>query len=136
MLSGCSWSFDYVVVNDSDKPIDTRYGIKKTPNSFAPPEMPSTLTSSELVENENLHWVRLGHNRYRVDWKNRIVEVQIMPHEALLVVAAYSPNMDAKDFPLEYIEVRGQNGTLTFTGEQALRCFSEDSTRFRVLRYN
>src|SRR6266852_5210021 len=63
--AACSYSTDFVVVNDSGQPIEVRYRIKRFPNE------PSTLTarpakiaSSEITTRDKRAWRNLTPDEY------------------------------------------------------------------------
>jgi len=129
----CSFSHEFVVVNESSQPVDVQYRVKESEGRFSPPEMPATLPSSELKPRELHMWVRLAANRYRIDPEYRTVSVRILPGEALLIATLHRDSWS--EFPLERIEVRGVNGVQNFTDSQVLRAFSDNSASLHTLKY-
>ena len=129
----CSFSHEFVVVNESSQPVDVQYRVKEFKGRFSPPEMPATLPSSQLKPREHHQWISLAENRYRIDAEYRTVSVRILPGEALLIATLHSDSWSG--FPLERIEVRGVNGVQNFTDSQVLRAFSDVSRSLHTLTY-
>jgi hypothetical protein len=50
LLTACSYTTDFVVVNESDAPITVRYEVKDFPGPFSPPTTPGVVAASELSE--------------------------------------------------------------------------------------
>ena len=132
----CSFSHEFVVVNESSQPVDVQYRVKEFEGRFSPPEMPATLPSSQLKSREHHQWISLAENRYRIDAEYRTVSVRILPGEALLIATLHNyGGSDGKGFPLDRIEVRGVNGVQNFTDSQVLRAFSDNSASLHTLNY-
>jgi hypothetical protein len=132
----CSFSHEFVVVNESSQPVDVQYRVKESEWRFSPPEVPATLPSSELKPREHHQWIRLAENRYRIDPEYRTVSVRLLPGEALLIATLHNNGgLDGKGFPLDRIEVRGINGVQNFTDSQVVGAFSDVSMSLHTLNY-
>ncbi len=129
----CSFSHEFVVVNESSQPVDVQYRVKEFEGRFSPPELPATLPSSQLKPGEHHQWISLARNRYRIDPEYRTVSVRILPGEALLIATLHRDSWS--EFPLERIEVRGVNGVQNFTDRQALSAFLPVSATLHTLNY-
>jgi hypothetical protein len=140
LLVACSYITDFVVVNESDQPIEVRYKIKNFPGPFSPPVVPATLASSQLSTKGNQEWNKLNSDRYQLVQESRTVVVRVMPHEALLVAnmhnySGHGDAWDAKEFPIEEITVRGAGGEMKLADQQARTTFSEVSRALYTLTY-
>ena len=139
-LTACSYSTDFVVINDSANPVEVQYKVKNYPGSFAPPATPSTITSSQLDSHGGQQWKKLNSDQYQIDVETRTVIVRLMPHEALLVASMHNYGghedaWDAKEFPIDEIAVSGSDGELRLAGQQARITFSEISRALYTLTY-
>ena len=140
LLTACSYSTDFVIVNDSTQALEIEYRVKDFPGTFSPPVIPSILASSQLSSHGNQSWTRLETGHYKVDPEQRTVSVRIMPGQALLVCSMHNYGghndvWDAKDFPLEQIRLEGASGVLLLRGEVARTKFSPTSRALYVLDY-
>ena len=140
LLSACSYLTDFVVINDSAEVVEVRYKVKNIPGPFAPPVAPATIAPSELSAHGNQQWKKLTPAQYQLDQENRTVMVRLNPHEALLVVSMHNYSghedpWDAKEFPIEEIDIGGANGELKLVGQQARITFSEVSRALYTFTY-
>jgi hypothetical protein len=139
-LTACSYSTDFVIVNDTTEILNIEYRVKEFPGEFSPPETPSILPVSQLSSRGNQQWTRLQSGQYNVDPQKRTVSVRIAPGQALLVCkmsnyGGHSPEWDAKEFPLEQIKLDGTGGVSLLNGDEARTSFSERSRALYVLVY-
>ena len=116
-LTACSYSTDFVIVNDSTQVLKIEYRIKESRGEFAPPETPSLLPASKLGSHETQDWTRLKFGQYTLDPHQRTVSVSIMPGQALLVCrmhnyGGHDDARDAKEFPIDQIKLEGASGAL------------------------
>jgi hypothetical protein len=140
-LTACSYSTDFIVVNESAHPIDVRYKIKRFPNE--PPELtvkPIKMDASQLGKRDRQQRKELSADQYQIDQENHTITVSIKPREALLVTSMFhyigdeDPN-DVANWPIEEITVTGDIGEMTFTGQQARKSFSYVSRVLYTLTY-
>jgi|SRR5215831_14374505 len=140
-LTACSYSTDFIVVNESANPINVRYKIKRFPNE--PPELtakPVKMDVSQLGKRDRGRWKELSADQYQIDQENRTITVSIMPREALLVTSMFhyfgdeDPN-DVANWPIEEITVTGNIGGMTFTGQQTRKSFRYVSRVLYTLTY-
>lgn len=85
-LTACSYSTDFVIVNDTTEILNIEYRVKEFPGEFSPPATPSILPVSQLSSRGNRQWTRLQSEQYNVDPQKRTVSVRIGPGQALLEV--------------------------------------------------
>ena len=140
-LGACSYSTDFVVVNESPYPIEVRYTIKRFPNE--PPALtakPAKMDASQLGNHDRRQWKELRADQYQVSQESRTVIVSVMPHEALWVTDMFhyigdeDPN-DVAEWPIEEITVNGYDGGMTFTGQKARKSFCYVSRVLYTLTY-
>ena len=131
--SACSYATDFVVINESDAPIEVRYRIKNVPGPYALRETPATIATSQLNAHGDHQWNELPPTRYNLDQESRTITVNVMPNEALLILKM--DTRDAELFLFEEITVAGANGEMRLTGQQARRAFSEVSRDLYTLTY-
>src|SRR5262245_6005456 len=139
ILSSCSYSTDFVIVNESVTQIVVRYRVKNHPGPFSPPGPPS-IRAADSSSRANNPWSKLTSDRLQLDEAHRTVTVTVSPHEALLIAnmhhyVSHDNEWDAKEFPIEEINVSGSHGELTVSGDQARRSFSKISVALYTLTY-
>jgi hypothetical protein len=137
-LTACSYRYDFVVINKSDKPIEVRYQLKRytpeTPGKFVDINPPAKLTVTEFQKSEH-HWQNLPETQYAFDKLTGTFTVTVAPHEVLLVDYAYNYGGDENDFDLANIRITGAKGSIDLEGRQAQTQFKLESDTKYVLRY-
>lgn len=137
-LAACSYSTSFVVVNESDEPVEISYRYKShaAGGPFELDERPAKI-AADLLRGNGGNWQELRPSDYELDRENRIVRVRVMPHEALRIhtFLNYRGHEDTRSYPLEEISIRGGNGEVKYTGEKARTSFSEMSTSLYTLTY-
>ena len=136
--SACSYISDFVVLNDSEKPIEVRYTVKGS--SYEPFQLidePAKTSQPNLPSTDN-HWQRLTSREYNLD--ARIITVTVQPHEALRVesIPNYPGHDDASAadrFQINDIIITGGRGEVKIQGEQARNKFAEQSESLYLLTY-
>lgn len=139
-LAACSYSTEFVIVNDSTQILRVDYQVKEVPGDFAAPVTPAILPGPKLSSHGNQEWTKLESEQYEIDPTQRTVSVRIMPGQALLVCRMHnyggnSDAWDAKEFPLEQIRMEGASGVVFLSGEQARTSFSQSSRALYRLDY-
>ena len=140
-LTSCSYSTDFVVLNNADYPVEVVYRFKASPP--APPTLtvePMVVASAKLEVEEISKWTKLAPDRFRIDQVNRTVTVRVAAREALWVasmshyIGDEDPN-DVANFPIQEVSVKGADGEMRFTGDNARRAFKRMSRVVYVLSY-
>lgn len=140
-LASCSYSTDFVVLNDANYPIQVVYKVKPLPHG--PPSLaiePMVVSSAYLETKDKGEWKKLAPDRFCIDQVDRTVTVTLSAHEALWVttmphyIGDKDPN-DVKNFPIEEVSVTGAGGEMRFTGDKARRAFERKSRVLYVLSY-
>jgi len=140
LFAACSYTTDFVVVNQSSQSIEVRYKIKEFPGPFAPPVVPATITISRLSTKGGQDWNELSPDGYRLDEQNRTVIVELESHQALRIARmhhymGHDDAADAEEFPVVEVIVTGAQGDLKLVGQQARVTFSEMSRVLYTLTY-
>jgi hypothetical protein len=142
LLTACSYSTNFVVINASNSPIEVRYRLKKPMNPDAPSrlaEVPSVKLISEL--DLQIPWRQLPTSRFTFDPNTRMALVSLMPGEGVRVEQRKlgdGPEDDtdqAANFSIEEINIKGTNSQVTFQGEQARKSFVAVSKTLYTLTY-
>ena len=140
-FAACSYSTDFVVVNESGQPIEVRYKIREAP--VGPRDFsgtPSKKDASQLGKGNRTPWRKADASEFRLDAVNRTVTVVVLPHEALWITSMFhyigdeDPN-DVANWPIEEISVTGAGGAMTFTGQKSRQSFSYVSRTLYTLIY-
>jgi len=138
LLSACSYRYDFVVINKSDKPIEVRYQLKRhtpeTPGKFVDIHPPAKLSLAEFQKSEH-QWQDLSKNQYGFDNLTGTFTVSLAPDEVLLLQYAYNYRGDKNEFDLASIKITGANGTVDLEGRQAQTQFKLESDTKYVLQY-
>ncbi|HEU4507448.1 MAG TPA: hypothetical protein VFR78_04365 [Pyrinomonadaceae bacterium] len=136
MFAACSFTTNFVIVNESDSPVIVRYEIKEFHGEFYLPDKPVVVAASELGEDQP-EWKPI---EFEVDEATRSVTTQLMPGEALRIARLNSymghdnPN-SAHHFQIRTITISGARGQLNLTDEQARTTFTEVSLSLYTLTY-
>lgn len=141
LFTACSYFTDFVVVNESDHPVEVRYKVKNFPGE--PLELTgaaATMTISRLRAG-NKEWRKLFDARHQLDRENRTIAVRVSSKEALRVTSIHriggqiDDAEEAISFPIEEISVIGVCGEIRVQGRQAHKIFVAESNRLYTLTY-
>ena len=140
-LSACSYSTDFVVVNDADYAIQVTYKVKESPTGppTLGPEL-SVVAAAKLEPKGKSQWSKLDSARYSIDQVDRTVTVTLFPHEALLVTSMHhyigdeDPN-DVQNFQIQELSITGAAGEMKFTGDAARKAFKRVSRVLYTISY-
>lgn len=128
ILSGCSFSADFVVINNSADFIDVKYEINES--------LPPKFAKSEEFNNSNgTEWRELSQDRYKIDEQKRIVEVKLAPNEALRVesVDAYGIKTNPYgELSIKTLKIAGKNGSIELNGNQVFEHFEPKTLRWAL----
>ncbi|HZS04407.1 MAG TPA: hypothetical protein VFD58_06190 [Blastocatellia bacterium] len=135
LLTGCSYSTAFVVVNASDQPAEIRYKVRPSFGTFKPPEPPITTAASQ-IHAAGKPWRHLLADEYAPDPENRTVTVRVKPKEALLVERVQRGGMqvdedeEATDFMIEELTITGAFGEIKLQGYQVRKSFVAESKKY------
>lgn len=141
-LAACSFSTDYVVVNESNDRVLVRYVIKKPAAGFRPVglfETPSIKTVSELEK--AVAWRHLPDSQWTFNAETRTAVITLLPQEVLRVeresgvfCGEDKPEV-REDFYIEEITITGSKGAIRLTGEQVRKGFARGTKQRCDLTY-
>lgn len=140
-FAACSYVTEFVVVNESERPIEVRYKVKGTPSGFPPlNEIPVKMDASQLGSHKRDMWKELSPDQYRLNQEQRTVTAVLQPHEALLVTSMHhyigdEDPIDVANWPIDEVGVTGADGGITFTGQKARKSFCYVSRVLYTLTY-
>jgi hypothetical protein len=141
-FGACSYSTAFVVVNDSDHPIDVHYTIKRDAGVLSATDAPVKIAASQMTNHYRSQWRSLAPAEYQTSQAERVitVTVKVMPHEALWVTSMfhYTGDQDPNDlasWPIDEISISGADGGMSFTGPKARKSFTYVSRVLYTLVY-
>ena len=141
-FAGCSYSTAFVVVNDSDNPIDVSYKVKRNAGVLSSTDIPAKIAASQATNRYRTQWRILSSTEYRTSQADNAITVivKVMPHEALWITSMFhyigddDPN-DVASWPIDEISIAGADGGMTFTGQKARKSFAYVSRVLYTLTY-
>lgn len=142
VFAACSFSVNYVVVNDSTEQIVVLLVAKKLPRGIVstdPPAELGVLMVSELDDHKP--WRGLQTSQFTFDAATRTVVVTLMPQEALRVDQQGDVRCDderpsvAERFRVEEISITGSHGAIRLEGDQARKSFVSETRNLCTLTY-
>ena len=138
LLSGCSSSSQFVVINASSGTIAVQYRLKNwvpvTPGTKVNIQVPAKVSLDEFQEAE-YRWRTLEREEYLLDKVTGTVVVNVSPGEVLLVDQITNYRDDADQFGLASIKISGRSGSVQFEGEQARTQFKKEGRSKYIVRY-
>lgn len=141
-FAACSYSTAFVVVNDSEHPIEVRYTIKRNAGVLSSTDAPVKIAASQVANHYRSQWRSLSPTEYEISQTEHAitVTVQVVPHEALWVTSMFhyfgddDPN-DVASWPVNEISIQGAQGGMTFTGDKSRKAFEYVSRVLYTLNY-
>jgi hypothetical protein len=138
IMSGCSYRYDFVVVNKSDGPIQVQYRLKRhtpeTPGKFVDINPPAKLTLQEFQKSKH-EWQDLPKDAYGWDNSTGTFSVSVASDEVLLIDYTYNYGGSEDQFDLASIKITGAKGSIDLEGKQAQTQFKIESDTKYVLQY-
>ena len=135
MMSGCSYRYDFVVINKSDRPIEVQYKLKRHPSGqYADITTPAKVLLSEF-EKAEYQWRNLAKDQYQFDDLTGTFKVSVAPDEVLLLDFVYNYHGDENQFDLVSIKLDGASGSINLEGRQAQTQFRIEGDTKYILRY-
>ena len=137
LFTACSYGYDFVVVNASDKPMEVRYLVNP---SGRPPErrthIPAILDAGEVQKSKRA-WKDLSAEQYNVDHKSGEIVVRLVPNQALRVADITNyPGHDSEHtdlyFHISSLSLAGTRGSVKYEGRQALTQFKGSETLYII----
>ena len=134
IMSGCSYRYDFVVINKSDRSIEVQYKLKRHPSGqLADINTPAKVRLSEFEKSE-YQWQNLAKDQYQFDDLTGTFKVSVAPDEVMLLDFAYNYRGDESQFDLVSIKIDGASGSISLEGRQAQTQFRSEGTKY-ILRY-
>jgi hypothetical protein len=138
-LAACSYSTEFVIVNDSGSPVEVSYSFKNwRAGGECCPTRPAKRPLAKL-DDADAGWGRLRPEEFRFDAAAGVVTVTLAPAEALLVerVSGYRGDRDLDDFfRLASVSMTGAEGTVYHEGRQVQYQFQRlDDNLYRLTYY-
>ena len=136
LLAACSYTTDFVIVNESDGPITIHYQVKDYPGPFSPPVAPGVVSASQLSE-DGQQWNPV---QFELDEASRSVSTRLSPGQALRIAtmnhySGHDDPTDAYKFQIRTITLSGTRGELKLTDEQARTSFTKVARSLYTLTY-
>jgi hypothetical protein len=140
LLTACSYTTNFVVVNATDRPLELRYKVKASERDPLQVAGEPLKTTAENLRGGDSGWRRLSPDEYTVDREARVVTLRVMPREALAVrrltnYGGHDDTSDADSFAIEEIRLNGAGGEVTLQGDGARRGFLRESDNLYTLTY-
>lgn len=140
LLAACSYTTNFVILNDTDQPVELRYKVKASERDPVQVAGDPQKTAGEKLRDSDREWRLLVPGEYSVDRAARTVSIRVMPHEAVLVrrltnYGGHDDTSDAEAFAVEEIRLSGASGEVILQGEQARRSFLRESDNLYTLTY-
>ena len=134
-LSGCSFGYDILIVNSSDKPIEVRYKITER-GHFDEPMTKSVADwsgekSIKRFWTKETPWQTLPEDRFKTVLGERIIRV--LPKQVVRIEDGnYNPISEEYGDLTEIIELTiiSPNGQITYKGKLLLNQFEKDGYTF------
>jgi hypothetical protein len=137
MLTACSYAVEFVVINESDQPIEISCQAEGSGDPVAIIG-PLSMTNTSQLRNGNLEWRKLSDGEYQVDRENRIVTARAMPNEALLIERVHWSEVQddgSISLPIERITIVGANGEISLQGREVSKNFTSETKWLYTLIY-
>lgn len=136
-LSACSFSYDILIVNDSDKPIEISYKISEK-GQFDEPMIKSvedwnTQKSIKHFWTKEKLWQSLPENEYQTNLETRERIIKISPRQIIKIeVGDYNPVSEEYGDMTDIIELKiiSPNGEINYKGKLLLKQFEKDNYTF------
>lgn len=140
LLTACSYTTNFVILNTTAQPVELRYKLKDSPRDVLEVAGAPRKTAGDKLRNSDKEWRLLAPGEYSVDREARTVAIRLMPHEAVLVrqltnYGGHDDTSDAEAFAVEEIRLNGASGEVILQGDQARRSFQRESDNLYTLTY-
>jgi len=138
VLSGCSYRYDFVVINASEGTIAVQYQLKRwtpvSPGKDVNVEAPAKVSVEEFQKAE-YNWRELSRDDYLFDKVTGTFIVNVLPGEVLLIDHTSNYLGDESQFDLARIKITGAKGSLELDGHQAQTQFKLEGETKYIIRY-
>lgn len=143
LLTSCSSFTDFVVMNESDYPLEIRYKVDKSPaGPLATSGVPATIEASRLSTYGGLPWTQLSLSQYQLvqEPDADIVIVRLRSKEALRLTSmrTYSENTPCdrgQSFPVTAILILSPTSKIELVGDRVRTSFFKSSRALCLMTY-
>jgi hypothetical protein len=140
LLAACSYSTDFVVVNDSGSPVEVSYSFKdwREPRDCCP-SRPLKKALAKL-DDDDVEWTELRAEDFQFDRAVGVVTVTLAPSEVLRVDVqsnwgGHGDRRDDENFRIASLRITGESGSVYYEGLQAQYQFRSEDGRLYKLTY-
>ena len=133
VCAGCSFSSDFVILNNSDQPVQVTYTLAESGSDV--PSITGTGTPAVLDVDDlrGRDWRPLSKDEYSFDPPTRTVTVSLPPNQALLIDGGGEWRSDSEcpsGFDIERVQLIGIKGWKVVEGDNACKSFVVLPKRF------
>lgn len=149
LLTACSWITTFVVVNDTDAPIQVVYRLKEggklppCPDDYFVGK--PRIRPRESVDELAFRGADIPIAEYTCDSASRTVTLQLPPRQAvaLFSVTGYTGHRTEQElqqynyvsYALESLRIRGRSGEMQYVGNQVTRDFAKNNVALYILTF-
>jgi hypothetical protein len=137
-LAGCSYSTDFVIVNNSGGPVEVHYRLKGgPPEGFASIGRP-WLKAAREVENDDAPWQELREGAVAYDPETGTHTFVLPPWQAARVLSETGwrgHSLSDDSFPFKSLRLSGAGGVVSYEGKQAQYQFVYKNKNLYTLTY-
>jgi hypothetical protein len=140
LLSACSFTTDFVVINETSQPLEVRYKLNNSSAPFRPHVIPSVMPMSELFD-KGRRWVELSSSQYALNSEQRTITVVVLPNQSLRIDlveragATLFGEEDLAPISVDEMTMHGVRGDKKYVGEEVRRAFKKESSQVYAFRY-
>jgi hypothetical protein len=139
-LTACSYSTDFVVVNDSGSPVEVRYTLKSRYRLDAGRIARPAKKAFDKLDDDDTPWQHVPAGEFSYDPAAGAVTLTLHPGEALLVATAsnwrgHGDRIQDDFFEIESVRIAGAGGVVHYEGRQAQYQFQRQDTQLFKLTY-
>jgi hypothetical protein len=129
LISACSFSIPFVVINSSEGQLEIYYELK--PSGMMPHEnvRKPLVASVQEFNSGDFQWRGLPSDKFVLDLEKGIVKAIIQPNEVLQIESEDSIDVDQKPsehFDIKKLSLNGTSGLVTYEGNQIYKQFKRE----------
>lgn len=142
ILTACSFTIDFIVVNKSNAPIEVEYTFKHSPENldninFQPYRINSADWDS-WFGNKDEKWIKLSQTEYKLETESSRCRIKLDPKQALRILRTHDSmyfDENYENFEIVNIKLIGENGIVIFEGNQIFKQFEKKNYTNRFITY-
>lgn len=141
ILSGCSYSTEFVVVNDSTSPIEIEFVITSNFDSIEHTVTKPYKTSLSNWNSwfERTDWQEILQKEYEFDSQLHKAKLKLNPKEvARIAIALHHETVlitDNYEFPIKTLYLNGENDEILYSGKQFYKQFEKKGDNRYFIEY-